>query len=429
MPVSVSTAPLEINFKRLQNDIRELSNIGRRGDDPGIYRMAFNDEDMVAREWLIERMKDAGIPRRIDGAANIIGHWPLENDRPAVLIGSHMDTVPCGGTLDGSLGVLAALEVVRCLIESGREFHHPVEMINFTDEEGRFGGMFGSQSFAGITTPETIFTSVDLDGIKLCDAMQRHGFEPMRALEARRDPKTVKCYVELHIEQGPVLDETKTPVGVVENVTGLFRWSATLKGRANHAGTTPMPMRRDAFMGLAEFANSIGRVVEENGHEDSRATIGNVVLHPGSANTIPGKVEFSLDVRDTSHETLDELRDAFRKALSAIGRRRGLLFEFEEVSYIEPVACAPMVVETIADQAKRMDLKCLRMPSGAAHDAQVVATFAPVGMIFVPSRGGQSHSPAEWTAWHDIEAGVNLALNTVASLCGSEDTVTEKITS
>ncbi len=417
MTACAPKVPLQINFERLQNDIRELSKIGRRGDDPGIYRMAFTDEDMVARDWLIQKMKDAGIPYRVDGAANIIGHWPPENDRPAVLIGSHMDTVPCGGHLDGSLGVLAGLECMRCLIEWGRELHYPIELISFTDEEGRFGGMFGSQSFAGLTTPETVLSSVDLDGVRLADAMERHGFDPMRALEARRDPDTVKCYLELHIEQGPVLDTTGLQVGIVENITGLFRWTAVLKGKPNHAGTTPMDMRSDAFQGLAEFANSIERIVEENGREESRATIGKVTLTPGSANTIPGQVEFSLDVRDTSADILDELRDAFRKALSAIARRRGLLFEFEEVSRIEPVPCDPHVVNTIAEESERLDLKSVRLPSGAAHDAQVVATMSPVGMIFVPSKGGQSHSPAEWTAWHDIEAGVNLALNALVRLC------------
>ncbi|MEM1059777.1 MAG: Zn-dependent hydrolase [Verrucomicrobiota bacterium] len=412
---------LSINFKRLQNDLNELAKIGRRGDDPGIYRMAFTEEDMVARDWLIGKMKAAGIPYRVDGAANLIGHWPPDNQRPAVLMGSHMDTVPCGGHLDGSLGVLAALEVLRCLIETGREYHYPAAMISFTDEEGRFGGMFGSQSFAGLTTPETILTSMDLDGVRLEDMMKRRGFDPMEALDARRDPKTVKCYLELHIEQGPVLDEGKIPVGIVENITGLFRWSAVLSGKPNHAGTTPMPMRKDAFQGLAEFANSIPRIVEENGGEDSRATIGNVTLLPGSANTIPGRVEFSLDVRDTSADTLEELRDAFRKALSAIARRRGLHFEFEEVSDIEPVHCSDRIVETIAGECERLELEARRMPSGAAHDAQVIATMAPVGMIFVPSKGGQSHSPAEWTAWHDIEAGVNLALNTMARLCSKEE--------
>jgi beta-ureidopropionase / N-carbamoyl-L-amino-acid hydrolase len=234
---------------------------------------------------------------------------------------------------------------------------------------------------------------------------------PHGALEACREARTVEAFFELHIEQGPVLDQLKKQAGVVEQITGLFRWSARLVGKANHAGTTPMHMRQDAFLGLAEFGNEIPRLLEENGSEQSRATIGNVTLSPGSANTVPGRADFSLDVRDISRVKLDELEDAFRKALSAIARRRSLMFEFDLISRIEPVACHPDLVALIEEQAKALGLDAPRMPSGAAHDSQILAGITRVGMVFVPSKDGRSHSPAEWTPWTDIEAATNLVLH------------------
>lgn len=412
-----ATCDLRVDLDRLRKDILELAEIGRDSTDHGIYRMAFTEADMQGRDWLRSRMREHEIAYHTDGAGNIIGHWPADNDRPAVVIGSHMDTVPCGGHLDGSLGVLCGLEVVRKLKDSGLRPHYPVELVAFSDEEGRFGGMFGSEAFCGKLTPESILKAQDLNGVKLADAMRLHGLDPMEALAARRDPATLHAYFELHIEQGPVLSEKNVPVGVVEHIAGLFRWSASLIGKANHAGTTPMDMRNDAFLGLAEFANELTRVLEENGGPESRATIGNVSLSPGAANTIPGQCVFSLDVRDVSRERLYELRDAFRKALSAIARRRQLKFEFDEVNEIEPVTCAPQLVKVVREQSERIRTPYELMPSGAAHDAQMMGSVTDVAMIFVPSEGGRSHSPAEWTSWQDIEHGANVLLHSVMQVC------------
>jgi N-carbamoyl-L-amino-acid hydrolase len=246
--------------------------------------------------------------------------------------------------------------------------------------------------------------------------MQRHSFDPLAALDAARDPDSILAYLELHIEQGPVLDRMRKPIGIVDEITGLFTWSVVLRGEANHAGTTPMDMRNDAFMGLADFAHEIPRILEENGSERSRATIGKAQILPGAANTVPGLVEFSIDARDTSELVLEELASAFRKALQAIARRRNLMFDFEQKSYLAPVACDPKIVERLSHHAQRLETDYLTMPSGAAHDAQIMGRMVPVGMIFVPSKNGQSHSPAEWTAWSDIEAGANVLLHTLEEL-------------
>jgi len=407
---------LRVQLARLKSDLVRLAEFGKSHEDAGIYRMAFTEADWQARQWLKRKMQDLGMATRIDGAGNVIGHWPPDLDEPSVIMGSHTDTVPCGGHLDGSLGVMVGLECARVIIEAQVRPSHPIEVVSFSDEEGRFGGMLGSQAFTGNITPETIASAVDLQGIALSDAMRARGLDPMETLEARRSPESIESYLELHIEQGPVLSQIRKAVGIVDEITGLFRWSCRLKGKPNHAGTTPMDLRQDAFLGLAEFANEIPRVLEENGSDRSRATVGNVSLAPGSANTVPGLAEFSLDVRDTDAGTLEELFDAFRKALSAIARRRNLMFEFEEVSRIIPVDCSKRVVQTIYEKAEALGLSYEIMPSGAAHDAQLVAQMAEVGMIFVPSKDGQSHSPAEWTAWQDIEAGANLMLQSVLEL-------------
>ncbi len=411
---------LRVDLSRLKSDILTLARIGRHEDNRGIYRMAFTDADMEGKQWLRERIEAAGLECRTDGAANVSGTLSGLKELPTVVVGSHIDTVPCAGTLDGSLGVLSALECLRVMRENRVFPRRPIEVISFTDEEGRFGGMFGSQAVCGLISPESLYVR-DLDDVTLANEMERHGLDPLDALGARRDPQSIHCYLELHIEQGPVLDQTRKPAGIVDEITGLFKWAVRLHGVANHAGTTPMDMRQDAFMGLADFAHELPRIIDENGGERSRATIGKARIRPGAANTVPGLVEFSLDVRDTNAGILDDLSTAFRKALSAIARRRGLLFEFEEISRIEPVPCSPSIVACLENAASRLDIDALRMPSGAAHDAQIMASLCPVGMIFTPSQDGKSHTPAEWTSWSDIETAANLMLAALLDLSEDEE--------
>lgn len=418
--VPTTTGGLTVDYGRLKRNLETLADIGKR-DDRGIYRMAFTDADMRARRWLLERLEEAGLKAWMDGAGNVFGRLsrPEIDDQPALLVGSHTDTVPGAGRLDGALGVIAGLECVLCLAREPEALTHPVELVSFSDEEGRFGGLFGSQALSGDLTPERIHTAADLDGVSLIKAMERHGLDPFAALEARRRPEDFLAYLEMHIEQGPVLDKLGKQIGLVESITGLQKWAVRLLGEADHAGTTPMPMRRDAFGGLAEFAGEIPRILEEHGGEHSVATIGRVECFPGAANTVPGRVDFSLDVRDVGQQTLEELGDAIRRALQAIARRRGLMFEFDVISEVAPVACEPKLVDVAEEVARELGLDAMRMISGAAHDAQIVGGLTRIGLIFVPSKGGRSHSPAEWTHWADIEAGTALLLNTIAKLARS----------
>lgn len=409
-------ADLRVDAERIKTNILELAAIGLNKEDRGIYRPAFSDKDMEAKRWLAERIKDAGLTPSMDGAANVSGLLDTDNGGPRVLVGSHIDTVPCAGMLDGTLGVIVGLECLRVLAQSGHQMKHDLELIAFSDEEGRFGGTLGSEAFTGTLTPEKLRTATDLSGVSLHEAMAAQGLNPMKALDARRDKDDIKAYLELHIEQGPILDEEQLQVGVVSQITGLRSWALSFTGVANHAGTTPMHYRKDAFMALADFAHEIPRILDENGEENSRATIGRAEILPGAPNSVPGTVEFSLDFRDPSTEVLDELSRAFQKALAAISRRRNLMFDYTVQGEIQPVASDGQLVETLLHESDRLKLRSRVMLSGAAHDAQLIGRIAPMAMIFVPSQGGLSHSPDEWTAWEDIEAGANLMLATLGRL-------------
>lgn len=410
---------LSINTERLQSDIETLAEIGKKPDH-GLYRMAFTEADMQGREFFKQRVLDAGLEFYQDGAANLHARLDWDGKRPSVMTGSHLDTVPGAGHLDGALGVLVALECVRRIKEENCSLDYPLEAVAFSDEEGRFGGMLGSQAMAGLHSPESILAAVDLDGVSLVDAMQKVGLNALDALHARRQPDSIHAFLELHIEQGPMLDNMGVSIGNVDAIAGLFKWEINLIGTANHAGTTPMDMRNDAFMGLSEFASQLQRILDENGSARSVSTIGKVELFPGAANVVPGRIEFSLEARDTEASVLEELADAFRKALSAIARRRGLMFEFKVLSEIAPVKCDSSIVDTIENVTKSLGYPMLQMASGAAHDTQIISNIARAGMIFVPSKDGRSHSIAEWTDMDDIVKGANVALNAIYRISGGK---------
>lgn len=419
MPVTLSEN-LSVDLERIKADIHSLAAIGFNESDRGIYRTAFTDADLDGKRWLLRRIEENDLQPESDGAANISGILRGKNDSPRIFVGSHIDTVPCAGMLDGTLGIVVGLECLRTLRAANVELDRTIELIAFSDEEGRFGGMFGSEAFTGALTPEKLQSAADLNHVRLIDAMLEQGLDPLKALEARRPPDAIAAYLELHIEQGPVLDRQHQQVGIVERITGLQSWSLKLVGEANHAGTTPMDYRRDALMGLADFAHEIPRILEENGGEHSRATIGKAEIQPGAPNSVPGTVVFSLDFRDPESATLEALSLAFQKALAAISRRRGLKFEINVQGDIKPVPCATELTDLLEAEATRLKLRYQRMLSGAAHDAQMVGQVAPMAMVFVPSRNGMSHSPAEWTAWEDIRAGANLMLAALLELTSAK---------
>ncbi len=407
---------LKVNLDRIREDLLALGRIGHSASG-GVCRLAFTPADMEARQWLVQRFEEAGGRPRIDGAGNVIGRW-FDSDHPAVVLGSHIDSVVDGGLFDGSLGVLAGLECARVLQASDVQPARPLEVVAFADEEGRFGGMFGVQAYCGLVTPDWLEKAVDPDGVRLWDAMQAQGFDPIDALNAARRPEDLHAFLELHIEQGPVLEAEKRRIGVVEGISGIFKWVVHLVGRPNHAGTSPMHLRSDAFSGLASFAHEIPRILDEEGSPGSRLTVGKVELFPGNPHTVPGEAVFSLVGRDIDPDTLRKLADACKRVLATIARRKGLHFEYRELSWLEPRPCHPDIIDTFERVARALGHKPLRMPSGAGHDTQFMAEFGRAGMIFVPSVGGISHAPDELTHWTDVEAGAQVLLRTVCEFIG-----------
>ena len=406
---------MRVDLERVRTTLLALSEIGFNDQDKGVYRLGFSEADWAARHWLMQILQDEGFSPRMDGAGNVFGRYGPE-DQPTVTVGSHLDSVPAGGIFDGTLGVIAGLEMLRLCRDFNVQLTHPVELVATSEEEGRFGGMLGAQAMAGELTPEFLLNAHDPDGNRLADAMLSCGMEPLKALEARRKPESMRAFIELHIEQGPVLDQSDTTIGVVDNIAGVFKWIVHLKGKADHAGTAPMNMRSDAFMGLANFAHEIPRIIDEHGTDRSRLTVGKVELKPGSPHTIPGEAMFTLVGRDSSAEVMRQLCDSCRVVLSAIARRNKLMFEYEQTSWLDPVDCHPEIIQLLERHAQKMGVTYRHMPSGAGHDTQFLTQVTQSGLLFVPSVGGISHAPDEWTHWEDIDAGCNLLLGAVLEL-------------
>lgn len=404
-----------INVERIENELFELSKFGFNETDKGIYRQGFTDADMEARSWLIELFRKHGLETHMDGAGNVIGRYGPA-DRTCVMVGSHLDSVPAGGMFDGTLGVIAGLECVRTIKENKIEIEHPIEIVATSEEEGRFGGMLGSQALTGSITLDWLENAKDANGEFLKDAMAKYGMDHLNVMHAYRDRNDIKAFLELHVEQGPVLENKNKEIGVVDGISGVFKWLVRLIGKADHAGTAPMDMRSDAFLGVADFAHEIQRIIDEEGTDRSRITIGHLELKPGFPHTVPGEVEFSIVGRDLDPDIMKALANACRRVLSSIARRHRLMFEYEQMSWLEPKYCSKNIVELIQDASQKRGYSYLNMPSGAGHDAQFFTDITETGLIFVPSVGGISHAPDEWTHWIDVERGTNVLLDCILAL-------------
>jgi N-carbamoyl-L-amino-acid hydrolase len=412
----MSAGGLRIDLARLRTDIEALAGIGR---DPegGISRPAWSPAHEEARAWLVERLRAAGLSPRVDAAGNVLGRLDAgPPDAPVVLTGSHVDTVPRGGPLDGALGVLAALECLRAIAASGLPLARPLELAAFTDEEGRFYGFFGSRAMTGALDPALAARLADPAGLSLREAMGRAGFDLDRAGEARRDPWSIAAYVELHIEQGPWLEAEGVPIGVVEGIVGIQRRRLTFVGQPDHAGTTPMDRRRDAFFTAAEYATKRQEAVVKGGGGRSVTTIGVVDVRPGVPNIVPSRAALLQEIRDPEPAVLARLARRTLGLARRVATRRGLAVEIEELLRADPIRMSPRVQAAIEAAASGLGLAVRRMPSGAGHDAQILATVTDAGMLFVPSQGGRSHRPDEWSDWEAIERGANVLLGTLTRL-------------
>jgi hydantoinase/carbamoylase family amidase len=399
----------------------QLEHLSGLNDDPlagGITREVFTPTYMRANDYVMELMAEAGLAARVDAFGNLFGR--IEGGDPsaaAVLTGSHIDTTLNAGAYDGVLGVLGAIEAVRALREAGWQPVRTVEVVCFAGEEPRFGsGCLGSRALTGSLTRGEVDTMRDGDGVSIAEAMQAVGLDPDRLDDARLDTSAVHAFVELHIEQAGVLEAAGIAVGAVTHIAAPHDLLVRISGTAAHAGATPMSLRRDAFAGAAEAAVELERLARESPSGSTVGTVGIVHVGPGAINVIPGEVELHVDVRDYDLGARVAVVDAFLAALNEIAARRGLHLSVGTITHDHPATCSPIVVDAVRGACDELGEPYLDVISGAYHDAMVLGAHVPIGMIFVPSVGGISHSPLEFTAADDIDRGVRVLAVTLRRL-------------
>ena len=401
-------APPRIDGARLN---RQLGEIARYGANPqgGVTRLAYSDADKQAREYVLGLMREARLEPTIDLAGNIIATRPgREASLKPLVFGSHIDSVPEGGNYDGNVGSLAAIEVARTFAEQGMVTRHPLQVVVWQNEEG---GLYGSRAVSGQLTEHEL-TNVSRSGKTIADGVAFLGGDPKRIAEARRSKGDIACYLELHIEQGGTLEREQLDIGIVEGIVGIKQWEVTVSGFANHAGTTPMDQRHDALLSAARFVQAVNRVVTGvSGRQVG--TVGRIQAFPGAPNVIPGQVVCTLELRDLEAAKIDMLYARITGEAQRIGAENGTTFAYKSLHENVPAPSDPRVRAAIADAARELGFRTKVMPSGAGHDAQAMAQLGPMGMIFIPSVGGISHSPKEFSRATDIVNGANMLLATV----------------
>jgi len=397
----------------LLEDLAKLDRFGR-DERGGFTRLAWSRELLGAVEWVEERMQEEGLATEIDAAGNLIGRWEV-GEGPAVVIGSHLDTVTSGGRFDGALGVLTGLEVVRRLRADGFRPSRPIWVVAFMDEEGeRFNSvMLGSRAFVGESIPPDEADRLDAQQVSMGEAMLTWGRNFSNVSAAKRIDD-VYCYVELHVELGPVLEAEGVDIGVVTGIVGLIGLSVTLRGVTNHAGTTPMAGRRDALVGAAKAITALrDDALASTTH---MATVGSISTAPGGANAIPGACTFSIDLRASTDEGLQAARRSVDAVLADVCEAERLEATVTETYSLAPVPLDDEVAEVISRASEQEGLSHVRMPSGAGHDAMLLVPHVPSGMLFVPSVAGVGHAPEEFTADDDVARGAAVLTSTVREL-------------
>ena len=407
-----SAENLQTNAKRMEERIQALSQFGKNPEG-GVSRVAFSEADLEGRKYIISLMKNAKLDVQIDAAGNILGRRPGKNDSlPPILFGSHIDSVPGGGNYDGDVGTLGAIECIEVLNENNMITQHPLEVVVFSDEEG---GLVGSRAMAGELSSEALDLSTH-SGKTIRDGIRFIGGNPDQLAEAVRKKGSIKAFLELHIEQGGILDTEKINIGVVEGIVGINWWDVTVEGFANHAGTTPMNQRKDALLAASKLITAVNRVATsvEGRHV---ATVGKIKAEPGAPNVIPGKVVMSLEIRDLSSEKIQMIFEKIKQEAQNIEKESGTTIQFKALDTTAiPALSDERIRSLIAQSAKDLGFTSKVMPSGAGHDAQDVARIAPMGMIFVPSVGGISHSPKEFTKPQDMANGAAVLLQTILKI-------------
>lgn len=410
-PHTGAVQSLTVDRERLAERMRTLATFGAN-DAGGIDRVAFSDANVEALEWLEGLLTPIGFAVGRDLVGNLVARKGGAVDGlPPIVFGSHVDSVPGGGNFDGQVGVMGSVEAATVLEEAGHDTRHPLELMVFTNEEG---GKTGSRALVGEVEPFELEIET-ASGLTIGAGLRKLGGDPDRLADARRDPGSMEAFLELHVEQGAVLDQDGVDIGVVQGIVGIMRWNVVVDGTTNHAGTTPMDRRADAMVGAARFIDTVYRTARAMPGRQV-ATVGVVEPEPGAPNVIPGRVRMTLEIRDLSMDGIARVFEALRGQAAEIGAETGVDFSFERFYTSRAAPTDSRLRDMIEAAAGELGLSTRRMPSGAGHDAQSMALLSPVGMIFVPSEDGVSHAAEEHTEIEDVVNGSNVLLRTLLTL-------------
>ena len=394
-----------IQRDRLVNDFEAMSQFTAPGE--GINRLAFTDADWAGRQYIIDRMTDAGLSVEIDDFGNVIGYkFGKKPDLPAVMVGSHTDSVPNGGNYDGVVGVLSAIEVIRSMIDDGYEHDHTIAVVDFMCEEsGRFGNAtLGSKAMRGELTLQDLHHLVDKQGISLYEALKGRNLNP-DGIETMAYKRPVKSFTEIHIEQGKVLEHEQKTIGIVTGIAAPERFYVTIRGNADHSGATPMNLRHDALCGASKIILGIEEIASMQEEPPVVGTVGVVEVTPGAMNVIPGAVKLGVDIRSISKVARNSVVTLVKEFIDITAEKRGLSYTIETIAQDHPVEMHPAMIREIEEAVKSVGVEYMTIPSGAGHDAMHWAEVVPTGMIFIPCRDGISHNPAEFAEMDDIVTG------------------------
>lgn len=397
-----------IQRERLVKDFEAMAQLTAPGE--GINRLAFTDADWAGRQYIIDRMTDAGLSVEIDDFGNVIGYKiGKKPDLPAVMVGSHTDSVPNGGNYNGVVGVLSAIEVIRSMIDDGYEHDHTIAVVSFMCEEsGRFGNAtLGSKAMRGELTLQDLHHLVDKQGISLYEALKGRNLNP-DGIETMAYKRPVKSFTEIHIEQGKVLEHEQKTIGIVTGIAAPERFYVTIRGNADHSGATPMNLRHDALCGASKIILGIEEIASMQEEPPVVGTVGIVEVTPGAMNVIPGAVKLGVDIRSISKVARNSVVTLVKEFIDITAEKRGLSYTIETIAQDHPVEMHPAMIREIEEAIKSVGVEYMTMPSGAGHDAMHWAEAIPTGMIFIPCRDGISHNPAEFAEMDDIVTGADV---------------------
>lgn len=408
------------DLQRIQDNLRALAAIGATPEG-GATRLAWSELELEAHRLAIQWMKEAGLEVWVDAVGNTFGRRAGSEDLPTIMVGSHLDTVNNGGNLDGPLGVIAGLELVRELNEKGLTTRHPITVVAFAAEEAvRFADTcMGSKIITGAMDRANLDKIKDSQGITGAEAMKLLGLDPDRIEEARWDLSKIAAYFELHVEQGLVLEKLGKQVGVVTAIAAATRYRATLSGSADHSGATPMGARKDALCAASEIVLGIERIASSEAGPTTVGTVGILKVQPGAMTIIPGQAELGIDIRDTVPEAKQIASEKIVAMIEDVCQRRSIGLNLVKLLDDVPAVMSPTVIGAIKNSAERLGYSYHLMPSAAGHDARIMGFVTKTGMVFVPSRAGISHSPKEWTDPEDILAGINVMVEAVQEADGA----------